>query len=96
MTNLCAKTTQQFLTVYEPYAYGTIICTIRVWLRYSYHMLIRVWYKYAYDTEQLHYISVVYVYGYSTFCCASLVYYCFYRNLLATAAVLHMHAFMLV
>ena len=39
-----------------PYAYGTIIHTIRVWL---YHMRIRVWYipyaygtKYAYGIEQ--------------------------------------------
>ena len=46
-----------------PYAYGTIIHTIRVWL---YHMRIRVWYvpyaygiKYAYGIEhhQSHYIT---------------------------------------
>ena len=41
-----------------PYAYGTIIHTIRVWL---YHMRIRVWYvpyaygiKYAYGIEQVY------------------------------------------
>ena len=41
---------------YVPYAYGTIIRTIRVWL---YHMRIRVWYvPYAYGTEHTYvYVS---------------------------------------
>ena len=38
---------------YAPYAYGTIIRTIRVWL---YHMCIRLWYvPYAYGTYECTY-----------------------------------------